>query len=400
MKKAIEIKQDIYWVGVHDFQLRQFHGSLFPVREGASYNAYLIVDDQITLIDTVEKEFTPILLERVRSIIGDRPIDNIIVLHGEPDHSSGFLDVKKAYPNANAYCSNAAVTSMMEQYFQNHNYQRVKTNDTLCTGKYTLSFIEMPMIHWPDNMMTYVKEAEVLFSSDAFGQHVVTYQIFDDSHDLSYLISQAKDYYANIVMPYGKQVEAKLNAVTQMNLPLTHIAPSHGVIWHKHINEILTNYYDFATNKGKDKAIIIYESVWHHTQEMAEALAEGLGRSGIEVKVYQYSKTARSVMMKELIDSKAVFIGSGCYNNIMASEIAGLLEQLKSFKFTKKKGMGFGAYGWYQAIPHQINERLKEAGIGLLHEEQAICYTPSESDIEHLECLGEELAKEIKEMEA
>lgn len=398
MKQAIQIKKDIYWVGVHDFQLRQFHGALFPIKEGASYNAYLIVDDEITLIDTVEAEFTPILLERIRSVIGDRKIDHIIVQHGEPDHSSGFLEVKRHYPDAKAYCSNAGVTSMMQQYFQDHGYQKVKSHDTLCTGRYTLSFIEMPMIHWPDNMMTYVKEAQVLFSNDAFGQHIVSYQLLDDAHACSYLLSQAKDYFANIVMPYGKQVENKLKEIAALNLEITHIAPSHGIIWHRYIKELLNAYMEFATYQSKDKAVIVYESVWHHTQAMAEALAEGLGRSGIDVKIYQYSKTDRSIIMKELLDAKAVLVGSGCYNNLMAAEIAGFLEQLKAFKFQKKKGLGFGSYGWFKMIPAQINTRLQEAGIALFGEAQSICYTPSEQDLATLEQLGEALAAEIKTM--
>ena len=162
MKKAIQIKEDIYWVGVHDFNNRHFHGSLYPIQEGATYNAYLVVDEQVTLFDTVEAEFTDELLQRVRSVIGDRPIDNIIVQHAEPDHSGGFTKMMDIYPQAKAYASNAGANNMMKQYFKNVEYHRVKTGDTLCTGKHQFTFVEMPLIHWPDNMLTYDAASKVV----------------------------------------------------------------------------------------------------------------------------------------------------------------------------------------------------------------------------------------------
>ena len=170
MKQAIQITENMYWVGVHDFNCRHFHGNMFPIEDGTTYNAYLIIDKEITVIDTVEAEFMDIMLERIRSVIGKRKVDNIIVQHAEPDHSGGFLRFMQEYPNAVPYASNAGAQIMLKQYFKDYAYHKVKTLDEINTGSYTLTFIEMPLIHWPDNMMTYVKEAHVLFSNDAFGQ--------------------------------------------------------------------------------------------------------------------------------------------------------------------------------------------------------------------------------------
>lgn len=399
MREAIKIKNNMYWVGVHDFNCRQFHGDLFPITEGTTYNAYLIVDEEVTLLDTVEEEFFDVMMERIRSVIGDRAIDNVIVQHAEPDHSGGFMKLMEVYPEAKPYASNASISIMLKQYFKEYDYKKVKTADTLCTGKYTLTFIEMPLIHWPDNMLTYVAEEKIAFSNDAFGQHIASYDIFDDAHGVVKCIDKAKDYYANIVMPYGLQVANKLKQIKEMGLEIDMIAPAHGVIWRTYINELLDAYMDFATFKSQDKAVIIYESVWQHTQQMAEALAEGIGRNGVCVKIFKCSMTSPAIIMKELIDAKAILIGSGCYNNIMATSISSFLEKLGSCKVKNKRGLGFGSYGWFNGTTKEINARLVKAGIPMLCEDLVSQnYTPTQDDLDHLMELGKSIAEEIKTM--
>ena len=397
MKQAIQLKENMYWVGVHDFNCRHFHGDLFPISEGTTYNSYLIVDEQITLIDTVEEEFFDIMMERIHSIIGDKPIDNVIVQHAEPDHSGGFVKFMQAYPNAQPYTSNAGVKIMLKQYFKEYDYHKVKTGDTLCTGDYTLTFVEMPMIHWPDNMLTYVDKANIVFSNDAFGQHIASYDIFDDAHGLAKCIDRAKDYYANIVMPYGMQVANKLKQIQEMGLPIDMIAPAHGIIWRTYIKELFDAYQEFATFAAKDKVVIVYESVWKHTQMMAEALAEGLGRNGICVKIFKCSLTSPAIIMKELLDAKAILVGSGNYNNAMAPSIAAFLEKLASCKVKNKKALGFGSYGWADVVTKQVNERPVRAGLPLLQDGVVSQnYTPTQEDLDALMELGKTLATEIK----
>lgn len=399
MREAIQIKENMYWVGVHDFNCRHFHGDLFPISEGTTYNAYLIVDEEITLIDTVEEEFFDIMMERIHSVIGDKAIHNIIVQHAEPDHSGGFKKIMEVYPNAHPYTSNAGVNIMLKQYFKDFNYRKVKTGDTLCTGKYTCTFVEMPMIHWPDNMLTYVKEANIVFSNDAFGQHIASYDIFDDAHGCDKCIDKAKDYYANIVMPYGTQVANKLKQILEMGIEIDMIAPAHGIIWRSYIPALLEAYEGFATFASKDKVVIVYESVWKHTQMMAEALAEGMGRNGICVKIFKYSLTSPAIIMKELLDAKAILVGSGNYNNTMAPGIAAFLEKLASCKVKNKKALGFGSYGWFNGVTKMINDRLVAAGIPLLHEDiLSQNYTPTQDDLDHLMEIGKAFAQTIKEI--
>lgn len=397
MKQAIKITDHIYWVGVHDFNCRNFHGHMFPISEGTSYNAYLIVDEQITVIDTVEAEFMEIMLERIHSVIGDRPVDHIIIQHGEPDHSGGFLRFMEEYPQAKPHASQAGIQIMLKQYFREYPYQKVKSGDTLSIGKRQLTFIEMPLIHWPDNMMTYVSEDHILFSNDAFGQHIASYALYDDEHGLTKCIEQAKEYYANIVMPYGERVEKKLNELAALNLPIAMIAPAHGIIWRSYIKECLAAYHEFATFKAKAKVVIVYESIWHHTQEMAEAIAEGIGQSGVMVKVYKASQTNSAIIMKELLDAKAILVGSGCYNNDMASNIAGFLQRLATCHLKGKLGLGFSSYGWYRNTTAGINQKLEEAGITLIDEPAVLQnYTPAADDLDKLSALGERIAAIIK----
>lgn len=400
MKQAIEIKENIYWVGVHDFNCRHFHGELFPINEGTTYNSYLILDEKITLIDTVEEEFFDIMMERIHSVIGDRKIDNVIVQHAEPDHSGGFMKFMEVYPDAQPYASNAGIQIMLKQYFKKHDFLKVKSADVVCTGKWSLTFVEMPMIHWPDNLLTYIKEKNIMFSNDAFGQHIVSYDLFDDAHGVVKCIDKTKDYYANIVMPYGLQVTTKLKELQELDLHIDMIAPAHGVIWRSYIPELFAAYSDFATFKAKDKAVIVYESVWKHTQLMAETLAEGMGKNGICVKLYKCSITSPAIIQKEILDAKAIFVGSGNYNNAMASSIAGFLEKLITCKVKNKKGLGFGSYGWANLVTKDINNRLTKAGLTLIND-QVISnnYAPTKADLDILMELGKQAAEEIKAME-
>lgn len=397
MKQAIQITENMYWVGVHDFNCRHFHGNMFPIEDGTTYNAYLIIDKEITVIDTVEAEFMDIMLERIHSVIGKRKVDNIIVQHAEPDHSGGFLRFMQEYPNAVPYASNAGAQIMLKQYFKDYAYHKVKTLDEINTGSYTLTFIEMPLIHWPDNMMTYVKEAHVLFSNDAFGQHIAGYELYDDKYTLNKCLEKAKEYYANIVMPYGDRVKKKLQDITELNLEIDMIAPSHGIIWRTYINELLEAYMDYATMKPENKVVIVYESIWRHTQDMAEALAEGIGQGGVAVRVYKESETSSALIMSELLNAKALLVGSGCYNNEIASNISGFLTKLSTCHIKNKKALGFGSYGWFRNTTAQINERLQACGFELLSDQLlAQNYTPSQDDLSALEALGQEIANSIK----
>ena len=395
MKQAVKIKENVYWVGVRDLNVRAFHGELYPVEEGATYNAYLIIDDQVTLFDTVEEEFCDECIERIESVLNGRSVDNIIVQHAEPDHSGGFEKIHAKYPNAKVYATKSGVRHMHAQFIDNVQFNELKTNDTISTGKYTFVFVEMNMIHWPDNMLSYCPELKMVFSNDAFGQHIVNYHLTDENLDKNYCIEQAKEYFANIVMPYTIPVNNKLNQILGMNLDIDMILPAHGIIWKNYVNDIIEAYKDFAVLKQSNKVVIVYESVWKHTQQIAESLAEGFAAAGMDVKVYKLSITRSSIILKELMDAKLVCVGTGTYNNAMAPSVASFLERIKSCKIKDKKGLAFGAYGWFKNVPQTINDKLNEAGLTPVTDAIAQNFTPSNDELDNYYQLASEIGKSL-----
>ena len=395
MKKAKQLMYSVYWVGARDINNRHFHGELYPIDEGCTYNAYLIVDDQVTLIDTVEEEFSQDCIERIQSVLGDRPVDNIIMQHAEPDHSGGLLEIKAIYPNAKIYASVGGVRNIKAQFPIDFEIQALKTKDTLNTGKYNFVFVEMQMIHWPDNMLTYCPELKTVFSNDAFGQHIVNYQLTDENLDKGFCLDKAKEYFANIVLPYTAQVKAKLNFIKSLNIEIETIMPAHGIIWKQYVPDILAAYEDYANLTPSNKVVIVYQTVWKHTQQMAEALAEGFGDAGMDVKIYPLSTTKSSIIFKEIVDAKLICVGSGTYNNDISYSVGAFLTHLRAAKLKGKKGLGFGAFGWFPKVPSQIDQALTDAGLENVHDAISHVFSPKATDLENYYNIAQEIAKEL-----
>lgn len=394
-KNATKISENVYWVGARDYKCRNFHGELYPVEEGVTYNAYLILDDQITLIDTVEEEFTEECVQRIRSVIEDKPIDNIILQHAEPDHSGGLLEMMKLYPNAKVYATAGGIRNVNAQFTIDFEISPLKTGDTLNTGAYNFTFLEMQMIHWPDNMLTYSPELKIAFSNDAFGQHIVNFKLTDENLEKGMCLNMAKEYFANIVMPYIPQVKGKLDALDAMNLDIEMIAPAHGIIWKQYVSDVLNLYRDIANVKQEDKVVIVFESVWNHTQEVAESLAEGFSDAGLDVKLYPLSTTKSSIIFRELLDAKLVCVGSGTYNNELSYAVAGFLQHLKAARPINKKGMAFSAYGWFPKVATMIQEQMDAIGLEPVGQTIAQNFQPDADQLDAYYQAAKEIAKEI-----
>lgn len=394
---AIQVTKSSYWVGVQDWNLREFHGPTFHIPNGTTYNSYLIVDQEITLIDVVEIEFFEAFYRKITSIIGDQPIKNLIINHSEPDHSGAFLKLLEKYPDINVYCSKKAAEFMDLQYGINYGkYNIVKTGDKLSIGTNTLAFIDMKMLHWPDSMATYSIEEKILYSNDAFGQHIASTKIFDDSHDLEYCLYESKRYYANIIMPMAKILAKKLEEITKMNLEIEIIAPSHGIIWRKHVKEILENYTKWATWQTTDKVIICYDTTWNNTEKMALALANGFAKADMEVKFYQVSKSDVNEIMTEVVDAKAILIGSSTIYGGMIANIAYLLEELRVLKPQDKLAYAFGSNGWAKGAVGRIESNLEEIGLTLFEAGMNTKFLPTDEDIVKLENVAIAMAKECR----
>jgi len=393
--KPCEIKKGIYWVGVVDWNVRSFHGHTYNTARGTTYNSYLIVDEKITLVDTVYGPFAGELIDRIKEILPPEKIDYIISNHVETDHSGAMPAIMKLCPKAKVFGTAKCKEGLYRYYYENWDFQVVKTGDTLKLGKRTLTFIEAPMIHWPDSMFTYCREEELLFPNDGFGQHLATSQRFDDEVDPCSLMDEAKKYYANILWPLGGLIIKKLEEVTKLNVPISMIAPSHGIIWRKDPGKIIKSYLSWAKNETKPKVIIAYETMWNSTEKMARRIMEGLVDAGVEVKLYNISEADKTVVIGEMLDAKGFIIGSSTHDNDMLPNIAGFLELLKGLKPKGRSAAAFGSYGWAGGATASIEKVLKEAGADIKMPSISCKYVPDES--ENIKCyeFGKDFAKTL-----
>lgn len=385
MVKTNRIKDKIYQIKVIDTEATHFHGCIFPTREGASYNCYLVVDEQITLIDVIDTMYFDLVLKEIKNIIGDQDIDNIIINHVEPDHSGGYEMLKRVYPNAASYTSATGKRAMQHQFFGDHTYTKVATKDTLNIGEYTLSFFETPLVHWPDNMWTYIECEQMLFTNDAFGQLIVDDAVYDNEVGVEKVLDFSREYYANILLPGNVSVKSSLLRFLDLGWTVRKVLPSHGVIVRTHINEMFAQYRDFVNVKLKKKAVIVYETVWGSSRKMANVYADKLSEKGYEVKVYQLSESRISEVITELSDAELIVVGTGNYNNCLLPTVADFMERLKAAKLANRKALVFGSYGWAKVHLKRVQERLEEANIEVLADPFYVMYVPDDESITLLE---------------
>lgn len=372
--KAVKLRDGIYWVGAIDWNIRNFHGYL--TEKGTTYGAYLILDEKIALIDTVKAPFAEELLERVTDIVDPARIDVIVANHVEMDHSGALPAVRKACPKAAVYTSNPAGVKGLTAHYGDGGYVPVKGGDTISLGKRTLTFVSTPMLHWPDNMVTYCPEEKILFSNDAFGQHLAGTPRFDEDEDLNRVMEQARSYYANILMCYGKQAGAALRVVKGLELDM--IAPSHGVIWKSHVQDILDAYEKWSADETEEKAVVVYDSMWHSTEKMASVIAEAFASGGIPARLFDLKETHYSLLMPEVLTSRYLAVGSPTLNNQILPNVAGFLCYLKGLSPGNREAFAFGSYGWSGQSVGLIEKELEACGFRLCLEGQKIQYIPSE----------------------
>jgi len=392
---AVEIKKGIYWVGTVDWDIRQFHGPSYHTERGTTYNAYLIVDEKITLVDCVDSGFIDEMLGKIKEIVDPSKIDYIVVNHIEPDHSGGFPKLMEVATNAKVFCTQKGKDGMLHHYFGDYSYEVVKTGDVLNLGKRTIKFLEASMLHWPDSMFSYIEEESLLLPNDAFGQHLASSKIFDDENDMCVIMEEAKRYYANILTPFSGLVVRKIEEVVKMGLKIDMIAPSHGIIWRSSPEKIIEKYMEWGKGETTKKAVIAYDTMWNSTERMARAILEGLSSEGVETKLYRISKSDVNDIMTDILDAKAVLVASSTINNTMIPDVAYLLEELIGLRFPKKIGASFGSYGWGKGAVANIEKRMKDAKIDVVKEGLQIKFVPTEEDLKACYEFGKEIGKMI-----
>jgi flavorubredoxin len=379
----VKIKNNVFWVGKIDWELRKFHGNEYSTQRGSTYNSYLIKEDKVALFDTVWAPFSKEFVANLAQEIDLQKIDYVIAPHAEIDHSGALPELMRYIPETPIYCTNNGVKSIKGHYHQDWNFKVVKTGDRLSLGQKELVFIEAPMLHWPDNMFAYLTEDNILFSNDAFGQHYASEYLFNDRVDQSELLHECLKYYANILTPFSPMVVKKIKEVLSFNLPLDMICTSHGVIWREKPEQIVERYLAWADDYQENQITVIYDTMWNGTRRMAEKIANGIkeGDPAIHVKLFNLAKTDKNEVITEVFKSKAILVGSPTINRGILVSVAAILEEIKGLKFKNKKAAAFGCYGWSGESVNIISSALKESGFELVDEGLKAMWNPDDESL-------------------
>ena len=394
--QATKIAEDVYWVGAIDWSGRDFHGYHTP--RGSTYNAYLIIDEKITLIDTVKAPFRDELMQRIRSVIDPEKIDYIISNHSEMDHTGCLGDVIEITKPQKVFASANGKRALLAHFhFPDGQISVVKDGESISLGKMSLNFIETKLVHWPDSMFSFLPERNVLFSQDGFGMHMATSKLFVDELDPSVVDSEQAKYYANILMPFGAQIKKALDRVTQLKSPVKIIASDHGAVWRKEsdIKRIIGKYQDWNNRKTIDKAVIVYDTMWESTDKMARAISDGLISGGMRVELMRLRRSHRSDVVTELLDAKVVIAGSPTLNNNIFPTLSDILCYMKGLRPNHLKGAAFGSYGWSGQATKQIQEALSAMQIEIIAEPMRIIYVPDRKALLECRTFGESIAQKL-----
>ena len=395
----VEVLKNIFWVGTVDWNIRHFHGFSYSTQRGTTYNAYLIVDKKIALVDTVQHPFSSEMIKKIKEIIDPSKIDYIIANHVESDHSGSIKEILKLAPNATIVGTEKCKTGLEKHYFGNWKFQTVKTGDTINLGNRTLTFLEAPMLHWPDTMFTYIEKDALLLSNDGFGQHLASSKRFDDEVNQNILMWEAAKYYANILWLYSSVVIRKIEEVQKLGLKIEMIAPSHGVIWRKDPMKIITSYLKWAKGEAEKKAIIVYDTMWESTEKMAKAILEGISDEGIEVKLCRLPVSDEGNIIGEMLETKGILVGSPTINNGILSTVAPFLREIEGLRPRNKIAAAFGSYGWGGGATATIEKTLKGAGMDLVASALTVNWVPNKDELKKCYEFGKEFAKKVKSSE-
>lgn len=395
--QAIRISEKVYYVGAIDWNVRSFHG--YRTSRGTSYNAFLIIDEKITLIDTVKKPFFNELMARISSVIDPSKIDYIISNHAELDHSGCLPEVIAAVKPEKVFASVMGEKALKAHFGEDFEVTPLKTGDTLSLGANTLSVVETRMLHWPDSMVTYIDNDKVMFSQDAFGMHYATANLFADENDVSIMTYEAKKYFANILLHLSNQVRGAIKTLGELDLDVKILAPDHGPLFRtpETIKFIHDLYTQMASGERGKKALVFYATMWNSTEKIATALTDGIRAAGVEVKTASIGTSDRSDIITDILDAGLVCIGSPTMNNQMYPSVADVVTYMKGLlRTTNKIGYVFGSFGWSGEATKKIQAEFEAMKFELPFEPQATKYVPTQEDLKKYFDHGLELGKMLK----
>jgi flavorubredoxin len=390
--EKVELKKGVYWVGAIDWNVRDFHGYSTPF--GTTYNAYLILDEKNALIDTVKAPFYLEMLGRISEIIDPSKIDYVVANHVEMDHSGSLTQIVERIGSPTVITSERGKKGLEKHYQKSLKFSTVKTGDTLSLGHRTLTFVEAPMLHWPDSMFTYLKEERLLLPNDAFGQHFASTQRFEDEVGDEVMRHAAK-YYANILWPLAPLILKKVDEVVKMGIPIDMIAPSHGLIWRKDPGRIIQAYVEWSQGKMKNKILVIYDTMWGSTEGMAKAILKGLIEEGMEAKLLYLRSNHRSDIIEEMLGAKGILLGSPTLNNGMFPTMGDFLTYMRGLK-PKGKIFGlFGSHGWGGGAIKEMRRNLEQEKFEIWEKELSVQFIPDLEELKSAIQFGKEFAKKV-----
>jgi flavorubredoxin len=380
-----------------DWGIRDFHG--YATKQGTTYNAYLVTAEKPTLIDTVKAPFLAEMMARIRSVIEPGKIEIIVSNHSEMDHSGSLIQTIDSLNPEKVFASVMGVKALAEHFHHSKDIQAVKTGEKIDLGNMSLAAVETRMVHWPDSMMTYLDADKLLFSQDGFGMHLASTERFADQLPEHLLYSEAAKYYANILLLYTQTIAQALDRVQGLGVPIDYVCPDHGPVWRKpeQISWIIGNYVRWAEQKPVDKAVIVYDTMWHTTQHMADAIADGIRESGCRAKVLPLSGAHRSDIATEILEAGALIVGSPTINNQMFPSLADALTYLKGLKPRNLLGGVFGSFGWSgEACKHLIGY-LTDMGVEIVAEPLRFKYVADDAMLAQAHQWGANIGKKLLE---
>ncbi len=392
---AIKITEHVYWVGAIDWAIRNFHG--YETSRGTTYNAFLVLADKVTLIDTVKAPFQNEMMSRIASVCDPQDISYIVSNHSELDHSGCLPRTIQEIQPEKVFASMMGVKTLHEHFQLDRDIVTVKDGEKLNLGNTELTFMETRMLHWPDSMFTYFERDDVLFSQDAFGSHIASSERFDDEINLEILEWEAAKYFANILMPYAPLVKKLYDKIENIDLKPGMIAPDHGPLWRTNVDRILQLYKQWAEMKPSRKAVVLFDTMWQSTAKMADAIGDGLTSGGAKVTLMPLSACHRSDVATEIMDAGALLVGSPTLNSNLFPTVADVLTYLQGLKPQNLIGTAFGSYGWNEAAVRKIEDILTSMKVELVSDPVTVKYVPNNDDLEKCHSLGELVAEKLLE---
>jgi len=392
---AEKVSENVYWVGAVDYNVRSFHG--YRTSEGTTYNAFLVIDDKITLIDTVKKPFFDEMMARIASVIEPEKIDYIISNHAEPDHSGALQQTIAAVKPEKVFASVLGVRNLNALYGADLALSPLKTGDELAVGKGKIKFIETKMLHWPDSMFSYYDRDGVLFSQDALGMHLAGSKLWADENDRASMEYEVRKYFANILLHLSGKVLDLLNSLPQLGLDLKVVAPDHGPLYRRveDLAWIIGLTKECAEQKFKKRAVIFYSTMWGATDKLARSLCDGIRSSGVPVDLISLEATDRSDVITKVLASGIVAAGTPTINNNMYPKMADVLCYLKGLRPQNHIGYAFGAFGWSGEGHKQVHQLLTEVGFEMSLPPFAVKFAPTDADRETIFNQGKQLGEQL-----